>query len=162
MSDLNVSVTSNANNVALHFEKLPNEIKRQLEIKITQLTMKLLAQVKAAEPVQTGRLRRATRSFVDVRKDFVRGRVRILPTGKSQQIAAAFGALEYGAPGTRRHGPVRVRAYTREGARVGAYQRSRPHIRARRFLRGPAAAMRPRAIAELEAIVGKTLREFAT
>jgi hypothetical protein len=94
-----------------------------------------------------------------VRQDFVRGRVRIIPTGKAQQIAAAFGALEYGAPGKRRGGPVRVRGYRRSSGAVAAYQRRRPHITARRFLRGPAAAMRSRALAELEAIVGKALQD---
>ena len=162
MSDLNVSVTSNANQLALHFEKLPAELKRQLEIKIGQLTHQLHAQVRAAEPERTGRLRAATRAFVDVRQDFIRGRVRILPTGRAQEVAAAFGALEYGAPGKRRHGPVRVSGYRRQSGQVAAYQRARPRIAARRFLRGPAAAMRPRAMAELEAIVGKTLREFTT
>ena len=160
MSGLNVSVDSDATKLILHFEKLPAAIKRQLEIKIGQLTHQLHAQVRAAEPVRTGRLRAATRAFVDVRQDFVRGRVRILPTGRAQRVAAAFGALEYGGPGHRRRGPVKVRAYTRDGVSVGRYERRRPHIAARRFLRGPAAAMRPRAMAELEAIVGKTIREF--
>lgn len=160
MSAFNVSVESNLNRLILHFDRLPEGIKRQLVVKITQLTQQLLPQVKAAEPVQTGRLRAATRSFVDVRPDFVRGRVRILPTGKAQRLGAAFGALEYGAPGTRRHGPVKVRAYRRATGTVAAYKRRRPTIAARRFLRGPAAAMRPRAKAELEAIVGKALHEF--
>jgi hypothetical protein len=122
--------------------------------------MQLLSRVKGAEPVQTGRLRAATRSFVDSRQDFIRGRVRILATGKASRLGAAFGALEYGGPGTRRSGPVPVRGYRRNTGSVAAYQRRRPHITARRFLRGPGAAMRPRAIAELEAIVGETLREF--
>ena len=111
MSDLNVSIESNANRLALHFEQLPDALKRQLEITITKYTHQLLSRVRAAEPVRTGRLRAATREFVDVRKDFVRGRVRILPTGRAQSIAAAFGALEYGAPGKRRSGPVKVRGY---------------------------------------------------
>lgn len=158
MSDFSVSIESNANRLALHFDQLPDAIKRQLEITITKYTHQLLSRVRAAEPVRTGRLRAATREFVDVRKDFVRGRVRILPTGRAQSIAAAFGALEYGAPGKRRTGPVKVRGYSREGGSVAAYTRRRPHIRARRFLRGPAAAIRPAVRAELEAIVGKTLQ----
>jgi hypothetical protein len=160
VSGLNVSIDSNVNSLILHLDKLPDELKHRLEVKITQLTMQLLSQVKAAEPVQTGRLRAATRRFVDVRQGFVRGRVRILPTGKASRLGAAFGALEYGAPGKRRSGPVPVRGYRRNTGPVAAYRRQRPHIRARRFLRGPGAAMRPRARAELEAIVGETLREF--
>jgi hypothetical protein len=157
---ISVSIDSNVNSLILHLDKMPAELKRQLEVKITQLTMQLLSRVKGAEPIQTGRLRAATRSFVDVRADFVRGRVRILPTGKASRLGAAFGALEYGGPGKRRSGPVPVRGYRRNTGSVAAYQRRRPHITARRFLRGPGAAMRPRARAELEAIVGETLREF--
>jgi hypothetical protein len=160
VSDLNVSVDSNLNKLILHFDQMPDQIKRELEVKITHLTQQLLGQVKAAEPRRTGRLRAATRSFVDVRQDFVRGRVRILPTGKASRLGAAFGALEYGGPGKRRSGPVRVHAYTRLSGHVAAYQRSRPKIAARRFLRGPATAMRPRALAELELIVGKALHQF--
>jgi hypothetical protein len=160
VSGLNVTVDSNVNKLILHFEEMPDKIKRELEVKITQLTQQLLTQVKAAEPVRTGRLRAATRRFVDVRQDFVRGRVRILPTGKASRLGAAFGALEYGGPGKRRQGPVAVSGYRRSTGSVTAYKRRRPHIRARRFLRGPAAAMRPRALLELEAIVGKTIREF--
>lgn len=158
-----MSIDSNATRLALHFEKLPFAIKQKLEVAISKLTIQLLHEVRAAEPVRTGRLRAATRSFVDVRQDFVRGRVRILPTGKAQAVAAAFGALEYGGPGARRAGKkVEVKGYTSGSRRVGPYKRRQPHIRARRFLRGPAAAMRPRAMAELEAIVGKTIREFTT
>jgi len=166
MSDLNVSIESNANQLALHFEQLPDAIKRQLEITITKYTHMLLSRVRAAEPVRTGRLRAATREFVDVRQDFIRGRVRILPTGKAQDVAAAFGALEYGAPGKRRAGkPVKVRGYSRAGTRIAAHTRHQPHIRARRFLRGPAAAIKPALRAELEAIIQKKLHEttiFAT
>ena len=159
MSDLNISVESNINRLVLHLDQMPDELKRRLEVKISELTMQLLSRGKAAEPVRTGRLRAATRSFVDVRQDFVRGRVRVLSTGKAQSVGAAFGALEYGAPGKRRSGPVRVRGYSRSSGAVAAYQRRRPHITARRFLRGPAAAMRSRALAELEAIVGKALQD---
>jgi len=159
VSDLNISVESNINRLVLHLDQMPDELKRRLEVKISELTMQLLSRVKAAEPVRTGRLRAATRSFVDVRQDFMRGRVRILSTGKAQSVGAAFGALEYGAPGKRRSGPVRVRGYSRSSGAVAAYQRRRPHITARRFLRGPAAAMRSRALAELEAIVGKALQD---
>lgn len=160
MSDLNVTIDSNLNKLVLHFDQIPDALKRKLEVTITRLTTQLLSRVKAAEPVRTGRLRAATRSFVDVRQDFVRGRVRILPTGKAQRIGAAFGALEYGAPGKRRSGPVRVRGYSRSTGAVAGYERRRPHIRARRFLRGPAAAMRPRIKAELSEAIGQAINEF--
>jgi hypothetical protein len=43
---------------------------------------------------------------------------------------------------------------------VRPYERKQPRIRARRFLRGPAAAMRPAIRAELEAAIGQTIKEF--
>jgi hypothetical protein len=92
---------------------------------------------------------------------FVRGRVRIIPTGKAQRIAAAFGALEYGGPGLRRAGKkVEVRGYSRSSGAIAKYERRQPHIRARRFLRGPAGAMRPRIKAELSEAVGQAINEF--
>ena len=75
-------------------------------------------------------------------------------------MAAAFGALEYGAPGKRRSGPVKVRQSRRGGVVVSSYERRRPTIRARRFLRGPAAAMRPEIVAALQAAIGRTIKEF--
>jgi hypothetical protein len=160
VSDFNITIDSNLNKLVLHFDRMPDAIKQKLEVTITRLTMQLLSRVKAAEPVRTGRLRAATRSFVDVRQDFVRGRVRILPTGKAQRLGAAFGALEYGAPGHLRSGPVPVHGYRRSSGAVAAYQRRRPHIRARRFLRGPLAAMRPRIMAELSEAIGQAINEF--
>lgn len=162
MTGLNISVDSNITRLQLHFDTLPDAIKRALEVKITELTHELHARVRAAEPMRTGRLRAATRAYVDVRQDFIRGRVRIRPTGRAQDVGAAFGALEYGAPGRLRSGPVKVRRYRRAGGAVTAYERRRPHITPRLFLRGPAAGMRARALAELELIVGKTLHQFTT
>jgi len=155
-----ITVDSNVNRLILHFDQLPAALQRKLKIAIGRSTHALLARVKAAEPVQTGRLRAATHAFVDERADFVRGRVKILATGKANPLAARFGALEYGAPGKRRRGPVRVRAYSRGGRPVGSYERRRPRIQARRFLRGPFAAMRPAIKAELEAAIGQAINEF--
>jgi hypothetical protein len=104
-------------------------------------------------------LRAATNAYVDERPNFVRGRVRI--SRGHGDLGAAFGALEYGGPGSRRSGPVAVAASRRGGVAVGAYTRRRPHIRARRFLRGPTAAMRPTIKAELEAAIGQAINEFS-
>jgi hypothetical protein len=140
---------------------MPDDLKKKLKATISVLTHQLLARVQAAEPFRTGRLRAATHAFVDERPDFVRGRVRILATGRANPLAARFGALEYGGPGVRRAGKkVKVKGYTRHGASLRAYERKQPRIRARRFLRGPAAAMRPQIKTELEAAIGQTLKEF--
>lgn len=158
---MSVTIDSNANQLALHFDELPAQLQRKLKIAIGKATHALLARVKAAEPVQTGRLRAATHAFVDERPGFVRGRVRILATGKANPLAARFGALEYGGPGQRRRGePVKVRAYRRGGQPVGSYERRQPRIKARRFLRGPFVAMRPAIKAELEAAIGQAINEF--
>jgi hypothetical protein len=155
-----VTVNSSLNKLALHFDELPAKLQQNLKAAITNVTHELLGRVEAAEPVRTGRLRRATHAYVDEREDWVRGRVRIIPTGHAQSVGAAFGALEYGAPGKTRSGPVSVKPYRRGGVSVGSYDRRRPTIRARRFLRGPAEAMRPQIMAELQAAIGQTIKEF--
>jgi hypothetical protein len=160
MSDFNLTIDSNINKFVLHFDELPAALKQKLKVAISRVTHQLLARVKAAEPVRTGRLRAATHAYVDERPNFVRGRVRISRTGRASSLGAAFGALEYGGPGHRRSGPVRVQAYRRGGVGVGTYERRRPRIQARRFLRGPAAAMRPQIRAELEAALGQAIKEF--
>jgi hypothetical protein len=162
MSDLGLTIDSSSiTRLSLHFDQLPDNLKAKLKTAITQVTHELLARVKAAEPVRTGRMRSRTHAYVDERPNFVRGRVRIIATGHAQSLAAAFGALEYGGPGARRAGKkVPVRAYSRGSGRVGAYERRQPHIQARRFLRGPAAAMRPAIKARLEAAIGQAINEF--
>jgi len=139
-----------------------------------------LAQVEAAEPVVTGRLRSLTHAYIDEeygkvnqRRNFIRGRVRILRT-KEHNTAAAGGALEYGA-----HRRFPVQAYTRRRRgggsvmqarksgklyrsfriKVSAYNR-RAHITAMRFLRGPALRQQPRARAEINAVLEDAMKEF--
>jgi len=128
--------------LALRFDQITPALQEKLKVVISRVTNELLARVKAAEPSRTGRLRGATAAYVDVRPNFVRGRVRINRGRGAEVMGARFGALEYGGPG-RRGGAVAVRAYHRAGVAVAAYDRRRPRIAARRFLRGPAAAMRP-------------------
>jgi hypothetical protein len=163
MSDrgINVTVESNANHLILHLDALPAEIRAALKAKIGELTGALLLEVKAAEPHRTGHLRSMTRAFVDEGETWVRGRVRVLQSD-TQNTAAAAGALEYGA---HRMFPVRAhRAHlthvfgraTSQSVMVSTYWR-RANIREMRFLRGPAAAARPAARAQLEAIINQTL-----
>jgi hypothetical protein len=151
---INLTIDSSSiTKLAVHFDEITPALQAKLKVAISRITHQLLAQVRAAEPVRTGRLRAATAAYVDERPNFVRGRVRISRgRGAAQDLGARFGALEYGGPG-RRGGRVAVGVYSRAGVAVAAYQRRRPHIRARRFLRGPAAAMRPAIRAELEAAI---------
>lgn len=148
--------------LVLHLDELPHIIEGALEDAIRELTEELLDMVQAREPVRTGRLRSQTYAFVDNNpvKRFIRGRVRILPVQEGvNRTAAAFGALEYGAPGTsgRRTGKVKIAAYRRGGRNVRAYERNRPRIEARRFLRDAAAIMLPRARTEIERAVQNAL-----
>ena len=149
---MNISVEINDHRVMAHFEQLPEQIRQALRTKITELTHQLLVQVQAREPVRTGRLRQLTRRYVDEKQDFIRGRVRILGRRGINQPARAFGALEYGA-----HRRFAVKGYRRGSSRVRPYER-RANIRARRFLRGPASVMLPRAKAEIEAIILAAVR----
>ena len=156
MIDFRVEVNDTRLQVALG--ELPEQLRRQLKAKITELTNQLLHRVEAREPVRTGLLRRQTHAYVDENpaKGFVRGRVRILPTrGRGRnRTAAAFGALEYGSTGQR----FPVRSYRRRSGTVSAYSR-RGGITEMRFLRGAAAVLLPRARRELEEVITGTFRD---
>lgn len=162
---LDVRIDVNDTRLKVRLDALPRELRQALRAKIQQLTNQTLRLVVAREPVKTGRLRSQTHAYVDVNeaKQFVRGRVRILPVQEGvNRTAAAFGALEYGAPGTsgRRRGRVEVRSYLRRGGvTVRKYDRRRPSIQARRFLRSSATVMLPKARAELQALLGTFARD---
>jgi len=151
------------NKVRLMLDQLPKVIEQKLKETIGELTNELLPMVLAGEPVRTGRMRRLTQAFVDegfskkTGGHWIRGRVKVLRTVDAN-VAAAAGALEYGAPGTRRHGPVEVRGYRRRSGVVRKYERRRPKIRAMFFMRGPMRMMRPRIEARLQAIVNDALQ----
>jgi hypothetical protein len=157
---MSIAVQITATRLDIKLDELPRALRNRLREKLIVITNQLLAQVKAAEPRQTGRLQSMTRSFVDVRENWIRGRVRVLPADKRFAIGAA--ALEYGAPGRRRGGKVLVHAYSRGGvraAKIASYTRRRPSITARRFLRGPAASILPQARAELEKALQEAIRD---
>jgi hypothetical protein len=157
---INLTIDSSSiTRLAVHFDEITPALQAKLKVAISRITHQLLAQVRAAEPVRTGRLRSLTRAYVDERENFVRGRVRILGQKLPNQPARAFGALEYGGPG-RRGGKVQVRWSSRGGVGVTAYERRRPRRQARRFLRGPAAAMRPQIRAQLAFAIGQAINEF--
>jgi hypothetical protein len=152
--------------IRLRLESLPSRLRSRLHPVVARLTDELLGRVRAIEPDRTGKLRAATQAFVDDRENLVRGRVRVLAVpgrGLSHNIAAA--ALEYGA-----HRLVHVsahqthidtifgRASARQLAIVDAYTR-RANITAERFMRGPAAALRPTALAALQQAVDDAVKE---
>jgi hypothetical protein len=141
----------------VRLESLPDRLQKRLYTTIKQLTDELLVKVEAREPVRTGRLRSLTQSYVDVnrRKLFVRGRVRVLRT-RRHNTAAAAGALEYGSTGKR----FAVSGYSRRGNRVRSYQRV-GGITEMRFLRGPAAAMLPKARQALQRALREELAQTA-
>jgi len=156
--------------VLLRLENLPKTIRRRLRPVITRLTQQLVAKVRAGAPVgRTGRLRRRIHSFIDEesspRRNFIRGRVRVL-NSYSKNFAAAAGALEYGR---HRRFEVRAHAVQRRSAfgrptkpytvNMKAHER-RANIVAMKFLRGPAAAQLPRARAEIRAVIEQAARDL--
>lgn len=147
--------------VKLRLDEFPKKVQQRLKQTIGTLVRELLTRVEAAEPMRTGALRRATQAFVDEGISrggpWVRGRVRVT---RESGLGARFGALEYGAPGTRRRGAVPVRGYSRAGVRVSSYSRRRPNIKEMRFLRGPARSQRARAVAALEAALNDAIGNF--
>ena len=102
--DLDIIVSSSSARVlAEHFAELPRRLQMALVAPTRQVTLDMYRAVIAAEPHGTGKLRAATRWFVDVGHagdgNWIRGRVRVLPPpGASFNIAAAainYGALKY-------------------------------------------------------------------
>jgi hypothetical protein len=153
----------------VRLQELPTEVRARLRPVITRLTHQLLAQVKAGVPVRTGKLRQRVHSFIDdehsQRRNFIRGRVRVL-NSYSKNFAAAAGALEYGRHRrfeVRAHRVRRTEAFGRPTkpytVNMPAHTR-RANIVAMRFLRGPAAAQLPRARAEIRAVIEQAVREL--
>ena len=139
----------------VRLESMPKQLQKRLQQTIGRLTNELVHKVEAREPVRTGRLRSLTQAYVDTNqiKMFVRGRVRVLRT-RQHNTAAAAGALEYGSTGKK----FAVKGYMRRGSHVRGYQRV-GGITEMRFLRGPAAAMLPKARAELRRVLADVLKD---
>jgi hypothetical protein len=137
-------------------------LRKRLYQTIQRLTDELLPKVIAAQPrPRTGELRRLTQAYVDDNKikNFVRGRVRVLRT-VDKNTAAAAGALEYGSTGKF----YEVHGYMRRGPRGRFKTRVITHLRRgtlqeRRFLRGPAAIMIPKARAEIARVLNEVIAE---
>ena len=151
---IDVRIEDTSNQLRLRLDGLPRRLEKRLEAAIRPLTHELERRVEAKEPVRTGLLRKQTRSYVDVNrtKNFVRGRVRIL-NAHDKNIAAAFGALEYGSTGKK----FDVKAYTRRGRPVRAYER-RGGIKAQRYLRDAAAIVIPKARRELRRVLSDEIK----
>jgi hypothetical protein len=153
---------SGTRSITAHLDELPRRLRSALHDTITQLTDELLQRVRAAEPSRTGKLRSLTHSWVQDGKDMVRGGVTVGRDGAKYNVAAS--ALEYGA-----HRVTRVAEHQQHLSHVfnqaidsrlvtvRAYARH-PNIQARRFLRSPFAAMRPRIQAEIERVIKEQVR----
>jgi len=135
-----ITVEVNDRRLIEHLDSLPEMLKTALLPKITELTTALLNEVHAAEPVRTGRLVSATRMFIDEGQDYIAGKVRVV--GQKSDIHRIAAALEYGAA----HAFMSVKPYVRRGHPVAGYRR-RENIHEYRFMRGPAASLRERALA---------------
>ena len=158
MNGVSLRIDANDTRLKVQLESMPRNLRRRLEQTIRGLTNQLLAKVRAAQPRRTGLLRKQTHAYVDVNKEkqFVRGRVRVL-NAYDKNIAAAFGALEYGSTGKwfgvsqhwrqRRGGdPFHVTAHQRSGG-----------LRAHYYLRGPARSMLPEARRRLQQALQQTI-----
>lgn len=153
MSVLDIKIDAqldlNKTRLRVRLDQLPDKIRAELYTTIQRLTNELLQKVEAREPMRTGRLRGLTQAYVDDNriKQFLRGRVRVLRT-RRHNTAAAAGALEYGSTGKK----FAVRGHMSRGRSVRSYLRQ-GGITEMRFLRGPAAAMLPKARAELRHVL---------
>jgi hypothetical protein len=159
------NIVADDRRLTLHLNELPRALQKTIARHLTSLTQTTLTEVIAREPQRTGYLRAQTRAYVDERKDWVRGRIRIQPTGRAQQVGAYFGALEYGVHSTF---PVRAHrtrmthvfghAIPLTGVMVRAHRRT-VHIAARRFLRDPGSVMIARARVEIQAAIDEAITQ---
>lgn len=156
------SIEFNDQRLIARFDTLTADIKTKLRGRINTLTRRLHGMVQAAEPRRTGRLHELTRAVITEGENYIRGRVVIRGDRRGAHNVAAA-ALEYGAhrvSRVREHTARRTRVFGRPvgsiTVRIRAHRR-RPNIAARRFLRGPAAAIRPLALAEIKAALGDAI-----
>lgn len=152
---INAQMDMNDIRLRVRLDRIPTELRKGLYEAIGRLTKELAGKVRARQPRRSGLLRRQTHAYVDDNKikNFVRGRVRVL-NAHDKNIAAAFGALEYGSTGKF----YEVRGYSRRGVHVDPYLR-RGRLQARHYLRRPAAAMLPKARAEIARVLDKVISE---
>jgi hypothetical protein len=146
--DIGVTVTGDRR-ASLKFEAFPQQAHKSLLERITGLTERLAARVRAAEPVRSGKLRAATQTRIIDRPEFIVGRVEV-----TADFAKAA-ALEYGAHATTRvkeHAARLDHVYARlispMTVIVAAHSR-KPAIAEHRFLRGPLADISGEAILEM-------------
>lgn len=152
---INAKIDMSDTRVLLRLESLPRDLQNRLAETLEGFTAKLANRVRANQPRVTGRLRRQTHAYVDNNtiKMFVRSRVRVLNM-RSTNIAAGFGALEYGSTGRA----FPVQGYTRGNHPVRGYTRV-GGIREERFLRSAMAAMAPQARELLQRAIREGLQE---
>lgn len=133
---------------------LPGRLRRRLTRRITELTKELQAEVIAAAPMRTGRLRSEIKARVFSDRKHVGGYVSVYAPGVKGEYVKA-GALEYGRhayPGTRRliHGKNRrAKARLSKGNRINAF----------RYLRGPLSRMHDEALAAISEAVTEATAE---
>lgn len=165
--DLGVYITG-AREMGLRFERFPETLRADLVPVIGELTAETLAMVEALLPNRTGRLRGEMSMAVHDLPDAVTGVVGLPPGLGSgpDSVYAAAGALEYGA-----HGDYTVKAHAMRLDHLWARATGLPmtvdvpehsrrlDLEARRFMRGPALAMRGRVFARLEDVVDRTVAE---
>lgn len=159
MADINVSLAGDRE-VALRLQRFPAELHQRLVTQVRALTDDLYGRVLGTEPFKTGKLKSETvaREFSD-QPERVAGYVSIYAPGNASEYAKAA-TLEYGSDKPRK---VPDRAHGIAMRLNGSHRRilariSKPvHIEARRYLRGPLAAMRGTVEAQLEAAIAEAL-----
>jgi hypothetical protein len=160
MADAVYVTVSGERRVALKLDEFPQELRGQLEARISELTAELQAQVEAAAPSRTGKLKSEIRGrvFADNPKH-VSGIVDVYAPKGSGEFAKAA-ALEYGASASTNVSthPMKLDHYWADKLAapttvlVAAHSRT-VNIAEHDFLRGPLAAMEPQIQMALEEVV---------
>ena len=162
MATINVALTGERE-VALRLERFPAELHTRLVQAVRELTDELYARIIDTEPFKTGKLKSETleREFSD-NPDRIAGYVSIYAPGDPDEYAKAA-TLEYGTDKPRKV-PDRAHGFLMRlngsHRRIAARLSSQPvHIEARRYLRGPLAAMRSAVEARLEQAIAAAVGE---
>lgn len=145
--------------LALRFDKFPQEARGRIEERITSLIGRLQDRVEAAAPRKTGKLRSEIKARVYTSTNRVAGYVSVYAPGAPGEYAKAA-TLEYGSDKPRRAFASRAASRLASGRRRIVSRLSKPvHIEAFRYLRGPFEELTPEFQAELEAAISEVVAE---
>lgn len=150
-------ITRGEREISDRFESFPVFAQQKLTERIGALTEQLWEGVESAVPHRTGRLASEIASRLYSKPQRIAGYVSVYAPGASGEYPKA-GALEYGWWAAPHPSGVMMRlagSNRRAKARIAGATR----VAARRYLRGPLAAMRPEVVVALDEVMAEAIAE---